>query len=436
MNTDEMIQTNPHYVGDLGADSSLQPFRIAALDNVHADAVHELASTEGIQIIDEPENAQGILIRSTTKFIDEEVFRRHQQLMQIIRVGVGHDNIDKHLASRHGIATLNTPGASTDPVARRALTFMLAWGGRVLHGTQSLRAGKWDKKQESKQLPDLSEMTLGIIGYGRIGQATARFSQPHFRRILFSDSRDIDGRTPIEELVRESDVITLSVSGNDEVLTPTLIAQMKDHALLVNTARGKNINTAALREKMNQGLTLALDVYPNEPKDEKKQEELDKLFGDEVMRSIIQHPNFMGTPHTAASDTATQRKLGLEGAQRMREFATQGIVNPQNIPGHTLPSIEPAQRMLPGIRGILTHESVPGQLEQIAGTIADQRINITNLVNQEGGVNGGHRLAMTTFDLGPEVSAEEARRVMDIIQRRTRAYKTRLLQFSTPASDV
>jgi len=413
------------YAGDITPDGEIQPFRLAAVDGVHQDAIDELDGTPGIQVVDNPTEAQGILLRSATKFVDEESFRRHAQIMQLIRVGVGHDNLDKFLASRHGVATLNTPGASTDPVARRALAFMLEWAGRISEGTRSLRAHQWAKKPESKKLRDLSEMTLGIVGYGRIGQATERFARPHFRKTVFTDVRDVDGKIPLENLLAESDVVSLNVAGNDEVLIPEAIALMKDDALLINTSRGKTINPKALLAKMDQGLTVALDVFPKEGND---------MFDNEMIRQIIDHPNFRGTPHTAASDQATQRKLGLEGAQRMTEFATQGIVNPQNIQGHTLPAIDLGMRKTPGIRGLLTHESVPGKLEAITGALAEQRLNIVDCLNREGGINGGHRLAITAFDLGTEVEPEEASTAMRHIQTQVDAYKTRLLFFGTAPS--
>ncbi|MDD3896603.1 MAG: NAD(P)-dependent oxidoreductase [Candidatus Peribacteraceae bacterium] len=417
-----------HYVGDLTEDG-IQPFRVAAPDGFDADAVTAIATTPGMEFqagiknaADAPD-AQGMLIRSATKFKDAAAFERHQMLLYLIRSGVGYDNIDVTLASRAGVATLNTPGASTTPVARRTLTLVSAWAARIVPGTDSLRAGKWEKKNPQVEPIDLTEKTLGIVGYGRIGKETQRLAkaQELFKGVLHYDVLGGNSNTPIEELVAKADVMTLSAGGKDEILTPELLKNVKPGTLIVNTGRGGNINKEAILAAMDRGVHFATDVF---------WEEGPKMFDDPVTAQIVAHPNFFGTPHTAASDEVTQRQLGTEGSTRMIEFATQGIVNPHDIPGHTLGRFDLGRREAPGVRGIVTHQSVPGKLEAISGALHGKGMNIVRVQNAEGGINGGHRLAMTQFDLDHTVEPEQAVAVMRDIARQVEAYRTRLLLFA------
>ncbi|MDD5470091.1 MAG: NAD(P)-dependent oxidoreductase [Candidatus Peribacteraceae bacterium] len=416
------------YEGDLTEDG-IAPFRVAAPDGFDSGAVAAIARTPGMEFqagitkAQDAVDAQGMLIRSATKFKDAAAFERQQMLLYLIRSGVGYDNIDVTLASRAGIATLNTPGASTTPVARRTLTLVSAWAARIVPGTQSLRDGKWEKKNPAVEPVDLTERTLGIIGYGRIGRETERLarSQELFQGVIHSDVMDGPGNTPIEELVTKADVITLSAGGKDEILTAELLKNVKPGTLIVNTGRGGNISKDGILAAMDRGVHFATDVFWKEGPD---------MFDDPVVKKIVAHPNFCGTPHTAASDAVTQRQLGMEGSTRMIEFATQGIVNPHDIPGHTLGRFDLGRRETPGVRGIVTHESVPGKLETISGALHGKGMNIVRVQNAEGGVNGGHRLAMTQFDLDHTVEPERAVAVMQDIARQVEAYRTRLLLFA------
>src|SRR3989338_3437853 len=130
------------YRGDIQADGSLAPFRVAAKDGIHPDAVRRLQETEGIEIIEDLGESQGILIRSATKFLQEEHFAQCRDLMYLVRVGVGMDNVDLAKASLSGIVTMNTPGASTKAVAQRALALILAWAARVVPATSILSSGR------------------------------------------------------------------------------------------------------------------------------------------------------------------------------------------------------------------------------------------------------------------------------------------------------
>lgn len=409
-----------HYRGDIQPNGEVTPFRAVARDNVHPDAVRLLEGSDAIEVIDNITNAQGMLIRSATKFQQDAHFEQCQDLMYIARVGVGMDNINMPLASSYGIATVNTPGASTKAVAQRSLALMLAWSSRAVQGTDALVHDRWPKGDESVEPIDLTEKTLGIIGFGRIGQELKKFAEPHFGRVLFSDVRDIPGKHELEELLIESDVVSIHMSGTNEILTKDNLSLLKPGSLIVNTARGEVINMAALAERMDEGIHAALDVFPTEGP---------KMFEEESLRTVLHHPNFIGTPHTAASDPVTQRNLGKEGAQRIVEFAHQGIINPYDVPGHTLPKITPKLAKDPHIRALLTHQSVPGVLASITGVVARSKTNILELINEEGSFNGDHKLAVTAIDLA-EQREDVALRIMHAIEKKLPILKKRLLKYS------
>ncbi|MDO8468533.1 MAG: NAD(P)-dependent oxidoreductase [Candidatus Peribacter sp.] len=396
----------PQYRGDITPTGDLEPFRVAARDKVSSEAVRLLTERPHIEVTDDPTVTQAAIIRSATKYLTEGDLEAYQHLMYVARAGVGVDNIAMPLAAERGIATVNTPGASTDAVARRSLAHILSWASRVVQGTDALRKAQWPKNQPEVEPIDLSEKTLGIIGYGRIGRKTKEFAAPHFGRILYTDVRPVEGATDLETLLREADVVSINVSGKEEVLTSERIVTMKPTALIVNTARGTVVNTAALLQHLDQGGAAALDVYPKEGA---------TMFEIPEVQGLTQHPNFLGTPHTAAADPVTQKKLGIEAAQRVIEFAEEGTVNPGNLPGHTLPRVSlrdtPSEddngngggngssEDQPRTRFVLTHPSVPGVLRTVTGIVAEAGENITGLDTKDGKIPTEPRLAMTMFDI-------------------------------------
>ncbi|HAI98588.1 TPA: hypothetical protein DCL30_03580 [Candidatus Peribacteria bacterium] len=418
----------PLYRGDVTEDGLLEPFRVAAMDNVSQEVVTRLKQTPGIALTDTPEQAQGMLIRDKSKFPDLAAFERFRALMYLIRVGVGVDNISMDAASRAGVATLNTPGASTQPVAQRALAFILSWAARLKEGTQSLQEGRWDKGRDARVEPiDLSEKTLGIVGFGRIGQTLHRLAKPLFARVLYADIRDVPvadaQRVPLEELLEQSHIVSIHTA--DTTLTPELLARMRDDGLLVNTARGKAVSKEGLLAKMHGGLSYGSDVFWDEKKG-------DDMFKDEPTRLIVKQDRFAGTPHTAADDRVTKARLGREAAQRMTDFALHGIVNPDSIPGHTVPKIDAGVRSKPGYRFVLTHASVKQQLQRATTELGERGFNIQNFHNAEEDRNGNpHKLAMTSFDLGADTGRENARGVLDTIAQEVGAYKKRLMFFGS-----
>ncbi|MBP7113835.1 MAG: hypothetical protein KBA40_00090 [Candidatus Peribacteraceae bacterium] len=410
-----------HYAGDIGDNEEVHPFRVAVRDGVSEEVASKIAGTPSMELTENPALAQATLIRSATKFTQADVFKQWPELMYVARVGVGVDNIDMNIASEAGIATINTPGASTEAVATRALTFMLAWSARVKQGTEALKEKKWPKGGKETEPQDLSEATLGVIGYGRIGQALARQSEQFFGKIVYSDAQAVEGAIPLSELLAQSDVISVHASGQNEVLTRELLRMVKPGALIVNTSRGGVINPDGLLECMNErNVSAALDVFHVEGA---------AMFDDERIQLITQHERFFGTPHTAASDAVTQRKLGMEGAGYVTQFAQAGTVNAAKLPGHTLARMEPSEMSNPGVRAVITHPSVKGTVAKISGIAAQSGHNISQFCNEQGPEFGGKRLAITAFDL-EEKTAKDGLIVLRQISAEIDVLRSRLLLFT------
>ncbi|OIO54689.1 hypothetical protein AUJ46_02600 [Candidatus Peregrinibacteria bacterium CG1_02_54_53] len=431
-----MVTQAPQYRGDIAPDGNIVPFPVEPRDVTSPAAIDKLAQASGVEITRDALRARGVLIRSDKKsqFLEDPDFdERHPNVEVIARAGVGHDNIHKGRAARRGISTVSTPGPSSEPVAQHALMLLLALARKMPQNMQHLRKGEWAKKLPEVKPLNTKTMTLGIIGRGRIGQTLETMAGPHFKDIIFADKRDLPGRVSLEELMSRVDAVSVHVDGKKPVVTRELLALAKPGLIIVNTARGAVVDTEALVQAMTEkGVLVGTDVF--------RLEEKDMFEKDPALAELVRHPNFFGSCHTAASDDATEEALGLEAAQRVIEFAQQATVNPENIPGHTLPRLKPdeesgefgngnGEHHTPIIRMALTHESVPGVLATVTGIVAAHHVNIAKLTNVEGGQFDDHQLAMTVADMekATETTALKIRRA---IEEALHPYKSRLLTFA------
>jgi len=215
--------------------------------------------------------------------IDAALLERAPNLRVVANCAVGIDNIDVGAATAAGIAVCNTPDVLTEATAELAFALMLAAARRIGEGERLVRAGAWTGWALDQLLGvGLTGKTLGIVGFGRIGQAMARRALAFGMRVLHADPRDdamLDGRAvttapvpqvTVDELFAVADVVSLHCP-----LTPTTaglvdtrrLARMKPTGILVNTSRGGCVDEAALAEALNAGRLFAagLDVYAGEP---------------------------------------------------------------------------------------------------------------------------------------------------------------------------
>jgi D-3-phosphoglycerate dehydrogenase len=270
-----------------------------------------------------------IIVRSATK-VRKELIDQCPNLKVIARGGVGMDNIDVEYARSKGIKVINTPKASSQSVAELVIGHLFALS-RFLHRANRDMPAKGAtefkalKKQYSKGV-QLRGKTLGIVGFGRIGQEVARLALGLGMRVVATDLYDntvnIDLNTPdvdnisfsirietvsFERVLAESDYITIHVPSSDQpVLGANELKKLKDGVFLVNTSRGGTIEESALLEALNAGKVAgaALDVFVNEPNPNE---------------SLLNHPKISVSPHIGASTLEAQRNIGLELADAFIE---------------------------------------------------------------------------------------------------------------------
>lgn len=256
-------------------------------------------------------DADALIIRSATK-ADAALINASTKLKAIARAGVGVDNVDLEAASAKKIAVMNTPAGNTVATAEFAFGLMLALARHIPQSHSSMQNGKWDRK--SYQGVELRGKTIGIVGYGRIGQAVGKRAQAFEMTVLAydpyipADAIRKTGAEPVtlDELFAQSDFISLHSVVTDEtrgMINATNIAKMKKGVRIVNAARGVLINDADLAEALKSGQVAgaAFDVYTEEPPP--------------ADHPFIGLPNVIDTPHLAASTDEAQVAVAIEAAE-------------------------------------------------------------------------------------------------------------------------
>jgi lactate dehydrogenase-like 2-hydroxyacid dehydrogenase len=238
------------------------------------------------------------LLSLLTDPVDAELIQAAPKLRAISNYAVGVDNVDVEAATARGIPIGNTPGVLTESTADLAVALMLALARRLAEGEAFVRAGEWKTWEPGLLLGrDLHGATVGIVGYGRIGQAVGRRLQG-FGCKLLTTSRS--GGVPLEELLVRSDFVTLHCPLNREtrgLVDEAALHRMKPRAYLVNTARGPIVDMNALAQALTAGelAGAALDVTDPEP-----------LPGD---HPLLDAPNLLVVPHVGSATIATRARM-------------------------------------------------------------------------------------------------------------------------------
>lgn len=232
-------------------------------------------------------------------------------LRVVARLGVGLDNIDVDEATERGVWVTNVPDYCVEEVSDHAVGMVLAWTRGLTALDRAVRAGTWDPA--AARLRRLSELTCGVVGYGRIGRATVRKLAAFGPRILVSDPA-LGARTsadfePVgfDELLVRSDVVILHAPLTEKtrhLIGAAELAMMPRGALLVNVSRGGLVATGALIAALDDGWLggIALDVIETEP---------------DVPDELRGHPNVILTPHVAFSSDASVVELRRRAAEEV-----------------------------------------------------------------------------------------------------------------------
>jgi glyoxylate reductase len=260
--------------------------------------------------------AQGLLALLTVP-VTEALLDQSPRLRVVSNMAVGVDNIDLAACTRRGIPVGNTPGVLTEGAADLAMALLLAIARRLGEAADDARQGRWKTWSPAGWLgADLDGATLGIIGFGKIGQAVARRAKGFGLRLIYSDPNrnpELEAnlnaqRVALEELLSESDFVSLHVPLTEEtrgLINAQALQRMKPSAYLINTARGAVVDQAALVEALQKGWIAgaALDVTDPEP-----------LPANHPLYSL---PNCLITPHIGSATANTRRRMAELAAENL-----------------------------------------------------------------------------------------------------------------------
>jgi glyoxylate reductase len=238
--------------------------------------------------------ADGLLTMLTDR-VDAELLDAAPGLRAVANLAVGTDNVDLDAAAARGVAVGRTPDVLTDATADLAFALLLAAARRLAQGEAAVRAGDWVTWEPAGDLgTEVSGATLGIVGWGRIGQAVARRAEGFGMEVLHSQP------TPLEELLERADFVSLHVplsAATRHLIDAAALARMKRGAILVNTARGGVVDQAALAAALRAGALAgaALDVTDPEP-----------LPPDDP---LLDAPNLLVVPHIGSATVRTRSRM-------------------------------------------------------------------------------------------------------------------------------
>ncbi|RST76424.1 D-glycerate dehydrogenase [Siminovitchia acidinfaciens] len=267
-------------------------------------------------LLDKVKDSQGLLCM-LTETIDQEVLESAPNLKVISNMAVGYNNIDVEEATKRGIAVTNTPGVLTETTADLTFALLMATARRLVEASDYLREGQW-KTWSPMQLTgmDIHGATLGIIGFGRIGQAVAKRAAGFGMNILYynrSRKPEAERQTgaqfsELDDVLRESDFISILLPYSSEVhhlISAKELSLMKKTAILVNTARGGIVNEDALYDALkNENIWAAgLDVFEKEPVNPNN--------------PLLKLPNVVTLPHIGSASIATRMKMAELAAENL-----------------------------------------------------------------------------------------------------------------------
>jgi D-3-phosphoglycerate dehydrogenase len=334
-----------------------------------------------------------ILIRSATK-LTADLIARGENLKVIGRAGVGVDNVDVEAATKRGIIVANAPQSNVITAAEHTVALLLALARNVPQAHAALVGGRWERSKWGGV--ELYEKTLGLLGFGRIGQLVAARAQGFGMHIVAFDpyvsaarfrELGVEKAESSDDLYAQSDFISIHLPKTPETrgwLGAEALAKCRDGVRIVNCARGELVDDAALKDALDSGKVAgaALDVFANEPVTDHP------LFG---------YPNVVVTPHLAASTTEAQDRAGVQTAEQVVAALTGGVVSTAvNIPAVSAEDMDVLGPFLPLTRALghvgmaLAQSSSVDRIEvEYLGRIAERDIRLLTLAALNG-VLAGH----------------------------------------------
>lgn len=354
--------------------------RITLLENIHPAAREALVESgytvdvigkalEGDELAAVLAESHVVGLRSRTKLRSAQL-ELGTRLLAIGCFSVGTDQVDIAAAAQRGVPVFNAPHASTRSVAELTLGCVIGLARRLGDKSAKLHAGTWDKSLSGAH--EVRGRTIGLIGYGHIGQQVGLLAEAFGMRVLF---HDIQKKLPlglarplptVEQLLDEADFVSLHVPETPltrGMIGAPQIARMKPGSYLLNLSRGSVVAIEALRAALQAGHLggAALDVYPQEPTPTLA----------EWRSELVGLPNVLLTPHVGGNTEEAQRNIGLEVAHSLTSFIDRGSSEGAvNFPQINLPPRENTHRVLN------IHRNVPGVLASVTAIVSELGANI------------------------------------------------------------
>jgi D-3-phosphoglycerate dehydrogenase len=355
------------------------PARALLLENIHSDAAWNLkdagwdverldrALSED-ELVERLDGVQLLGIRSNTT-VTAGVLESAPDLLGLGAFCIGTNQIDLAAAAERGVAVFNAPFSNTRSVVELALSEIIALTRRLTVKDRDMHAGRWDKSAVGSH--EVRGRRLGIVGYGNIGSQLSVLAEALGMSVLFYDSADKlalgNARRcgSLDELLAESDVVTLHVDGrvsNSSLFGEEQFSRMRPGSLFLNLSRGFVVDHGALRRHVENGhiAGAAVDVFPVEP----------KRAGEEFVSELRGLPNVILTPHVGGSTEEAQQDIGHFVSGKLRDYAAEGNTSLSvNLPPVALPRTA-------GRRLLHLHLNTPGVLATVTSILAEHGVNI------------------------------------------------------------
>ncbi|EKD52037.1 MAG: hypothetical protein ACD_62C00127G0012 [uncultured bacterium] len=268
-------------------------------------------------------DAQVLIVRSTK--VTADTISAGKELKLIIRAGAGVNTIDVAKAKEKGVFVSNCPGTNSVAVAELAMGLLIACDRQIANANSDLRGGKW-RKGTYQKARGLKGRTLGIVGFGHIGQCLAQRAKAFEMNLIAFDPYFNEAKAKelgvtrvdsLEQIFADSDAVSLHLAFTPQtkhLVNMALLAKMKNGAILINASRGEIIETSALKQAIKEkGLRVGLDVYENEPAD------AEAVFVDTELATLI-----TGTPHIGASTDQASDAVGEVALQIVQAYKETG----------------------------------------------------------------------------------------------------------------
>lgn len=251
-----------------------------------------------VEIIKHLDGAHGLL--AGLEPLNENVFKHAPQLRAIARIGIGMDNVDLTAAAKYEIRVSNTPDGPTQAVAEMTLTSLLVLLHQILQSNEDVHNGVW-KKRIGYSIQGIKVL---VVGYGHIGRRVAELLGSLGAEILIYDKYNAAVSTcTLEEGLKQADVVTLHVSGNEEVIGRAEMEMMKEGTLLLNSARGMVVNEDALYENLQRGKIAGFWG--------------DSLWQEPYSGKICECKNAILTPHICTYTTTCRESMETEAVENL-----------------------------------------------------------------------------------------------------------------------